>query len=120
MKTILFLLVLLALPISPRAKDWSRADTHREILWQAIHLVDWGQTLDIARSNGKYFEINPLMGRHPSIGHVNNMMLAGAIAHLAGAYLCPDDLRSVYQWVSIIVNGAIVLRNHQIGLRVNF
>lgn len=121
MRIIIFLIIIIAIPISPAySGKWTRVDTAREMTWIAIHVIDWGQTLDIARRSNQYSEINPLMGRHPSVGRVNNLMILGTVAHIGGAYLCPKNLRGVYQWTSIIVNAGFIIHNHKIGLKVRF
>ena len=95
-------------------------DSLREAGWQVLHIVDWGQTLDIARNPGLYHEINPVIGRHPSVGRVNLYMGLSAAGHLAVSWALPKEYRVYWQWMTIGVTGGLVGHNFNIGLRVRF
>ena len=76
--------------------------------------------MDIARQPGRYHEINPLMGKHPSVGRVNVYMGLSAAVHLAVSWALPKDYRGYWQWVTIGVTGGLVGNNFNIGLKVRF
>lgn len=114
---ILFLIVMM--PIIANA-GWSNADTVREVIWQGLHVVDWGQTLEIARDPGRYYEMNPALGSHPSVGKVNIYMASSAVLHAGVSYVLPGKWRSYWQYVSIVTSGACVANNFNIGLGVRF
>jgi len=118
MKTILILLIFL-LPINCYA-DWDKNNTFREIAWQGIHLIDWGQTLDIARQPDRYYEMNPILGKHPSVGQVNTYMAISAITHIGISYMLPKKYRAYWQWISIGVSGSCIINNFNAGLKVKF
>ena len=100
-----------------------------EVAWQVIHVVDWGQTLDIAANPDRYHEINPIIGRHPSRGRVNLYMGASAILHPVVTWLLPEkaevfgfEFNPRWVWLggTIATSGACVINNNSIGLRFGF
>ena len=100
--------------------SWDKADSYREVGWQVIHVVDWGQTLEIARNPNDYHELNPIMGRHPSVGNVNVYMGLSSVAHVAISVLIPKEYKETWQWITIGLSGACVISNFNIRLGVKF
>ena len=116
MKSKLFLIVMILLiPVSIGA-EWIKADTGREVLFEALHLVDWHQTLEIA-SNDKYTERNPILGKYPSKSEVHLYMGAVLILHPVVSYLLPDKWREGWQYLSIGATGSCVYFNFVTGIR---
>ena len=121
MKLIPLIFTLILLLSSPvYAIDWSKEDTAREVVWQILHVVDWGQTLDIARQPHKYHELNPILGKHPSVGKVNTYMALSAVAHLGISLALPKEYRKWFQYLTIGATGSLVVHNFNIGLKVRF
>ena len=120
MRTLLAILFLAALPV--QAGDWTRADTARESTYLALHVIDWGQTRNIAhRESEDYYEkVNPILGRHPSIGRVNTYMTVSAVAHVGIAYVLPPSWRSVFQYTTMGYVTGLIVSNDRIGLKVDF
>lgn len=102
------------------ADPWSDGDIAREVAWQALHLIDWGQTRSIAKNPDQYRELNPILGEHPSIGRVNTYMAASAIAHIIVSDYLSGDWRTAWQWVTIGITASAVHNNYRIGLRLDF
>lgn len=120
MKTAIILMFLF-FPISSHALDpWSKGDVAREATWQVLHLVDWGQTLDIADNPTRYRECNPILGSHPSRQTVNLYMGVGALVHLGITHVLPKSCRPYWQYLTIGVSGALVIHNFNIGLSIKF
>ncbi len=121
MTKIMIIIFILFIPFTSFASDdWTKEDTMREVAWGVIHVIDWGQTLEAARQPDKYHELNPILGRHPSIGNVNVYMGLSAIGHLGISYILPKKIRPYWQWVSIGVSGACIINNFNVGLGVKF
>jgi hypothetical protein len=115
MKTLIVLLLCLS-----ACSTWKTQDILREVAWQTVHVIDWGQTLEIARHPEDYHEINPIMGKHPSVGNVNVYMGLSSIGHLAVSYVLPPKIRPYWQYLTIVTSGACVINNFNIGLGVKF
>lgn len=116
--------VILA-PLSAQAADpWRTEDTWREVGFAVVLALDHQQTLTIARNPQEWYELNPLLGKHPSVGKVNNLFLLSAIAHPIVSYLLPTDKclgpicdwRSAFQWTSIVIEGGAVVHNISVGI----
>lgn len=60
-------------------------------------------------------EINPLIGRHPSIGRVDTYFAASFLAHALVTDVLPARWRPAWQYVSLGLESAVVVRNTMIG-----
>ena len=99
---------------------WNKREVILEATWQAIHVLDWGTTLDLQRQPDRYYEINPLLGRHPSRDAVNAYMAGGAIFHLGVTHILPPSCRPYWQGITIGISSVCVINNFAVGLRVRF
>ncbi len=120
---ILALLILALSLISPegcRADEWTRADYLLEGSWVALHVLNWGTTLDIADNPGRYYETNPIMGRHPSRGKVNLYFVSTTVAHVLTSALLPKKWREYFQVGSIAVTGGCLGWDLSLGLKIKF
>jgi hypothetical protein len=120
MKILLVILVVVLTPAISSSAELDKTGLLLEGVWQTLHIADWGQTLDVARNPYDYHEINPIMGRHPSVGNVNIYMGMSALVHAGISYALPKKYRTYWQSISIVVTGALVVHNNSIGLEVRF
>ncbi len=111
---------LTAFSLGFAADPWSKQDIALEATYFAFHLLDWGQTRDIAIRDGRYHELNPILGKHPSLDQVNLYFLGTGLLHPVITNFLPKKYRSWFQGVTIGISGACVIRNFNIGLRINF
>lgn len=89
------------------------------LLALALHAVDYGQTLEIAR-NKAYFERNAILGGSPSRSAIHGYFLTTGAAIVAGHYLTKGKARR-FIMTAAIVNGAVsVANNYSIGVKVAF
>ena len=63
---------------------WNTTDKTLLVAVEASYYLDFRQTREIALNPLRYYETNQLLGRHPSIGRVNNYFLATAIGTYSG------------------------------------
>jgi hypothetical protein len=115
----LLIIFLLLIPITSYSK-WTKQDTHRELIWQSFHIIDWGQTLDISKNPDKYYEMNPILGKHPSVSDVNLWAVGASTFHFGLSYIMPKEYRKIFQWTTIGFKGYTIYNNHKINLKVNF
>lgn len=118
-------LLLLLLPLAARAETllgdrWTQADTLREGAFLALLWADWRQTREIVARPETYWEINPVLGRHPTAGRVDNYFAAAAFGHVLVALALPPPYRAAFQWVTVGWEADVVYRNYRIGLRFGF
>ena len=120
MKSLLFMLVFISLYTQTFAGPaWTTEDIWLESAWQVLHVADWGQTRYISES-ADYWEVNPILGRHPSRREVDAFFVLTSVLHwvISDSVGARDRLR--WQWISIGVKGGTVWRNWLIGVRVQF
>ena len=87
-------------------------------VYLALHIIDWRQTLKIARNPGRWWEINPLLGGHPSVGRVYAYFSAGLVAVIGLALLLPQPMGMVFAAFIIGIETGMVFLNYRIGLGV--
>lgn len=92
-----------------------------ETAWQALHLVDTAQTLQIARAPDRYWEAWSAwaIGKHPSERSVIAYMAGTALVH----YLAADWLHErhprlfiAFETLTLADTGRCVVMNYRIGL----
>lgn len=115
-----FLLISQVVP----ASEWFTPLTEKDIAAQAVYtgltLLDWHQTLQIAKHPDEYSETNFIIGEHPSEGRVNILMPAGIVLHALVTYALPRKYRPLWQYVWIGEEAACVYQNWRTGLTVRF
>lgn len=116
------LIIFLAFfPVFVSAEPLTDLQVKKEIAWQVINLIDYGQTRDISRKchNTSYYEQNPMLGECPQIQTVEKYFLISAVGHYAiTQYLTTH--RDMWQNVTIIFSASIVQHNFALGLNINF
>jgi hypothetical protein len=115
MKTLLVIILVL---IPSMAMSWDSKDTYYQGAVVSALLIDMGQTLHIADNPNKYYEMNPLLGKHPSKEQVVGYFMGGIVAHTLIAMALPQDYRRVWQCVWIGIEGAVIYNNYNIGVKI--
>ena len=106
---------------SAQAESLTPSQRNKELGWQVLNLIDYGQTLDIADqcSAGYYYETNPILGRCPSKEKVTKYFIAAAVLHYAFT-MNMGKYRDSWQNVTLVITAGYVAHNHSIGLHINF
>lgn len=116
MKTLILALLLL-LPTDCYA--W-REFTAMEAVSDVLIIADWAQTLEIADNPDRWYERNPLLGYHPSKERVNWTIGAALLANTILHRILPDNHLARYQVAIMVTEGAAVVGNYGLGIRVGF
>ena len=118
---LLLLVVIVLLPSNSFAFDeWSKRDYTLQATWTVLHIVDWGQTLDIAKNPDNFHENNPFIGEHPSVRKVNLLMGSSTIINPLITHVLPSRWRPYFQGLSLAVTTGCVVNNYKLGLHINF
>lgn len=112
-------MALLAASSVASAQDWTTADTVRESAVVVASVADWGQTLAI-ESTPNCYEMNTLLGRHPSRAKVNAYFASGIVLHVLIARMLPEKWRHAFQYGCIGWELGIVSHNYSLGVRISF
>jgi hypothetical protein len=126
-KTMLkFIVVLMLISTSTFADEWTTADTYREVAFQTLNVIDWGQTRYIAQNPDRFYEkeSQQFIGQHPTTGRVDVYMAETAVMHYAiskalvhyGYHTAAD----VFQYVTIGSKLNAVVGNISIGVKMSF
>lgn len=99
--------------------EWSQRDTALQLSYTALHIADWGQTLDIENHPG-HFETNPILGSHPTRGEINTYFASTLALHWLIARVLPQKWRNQFQLGTIALEFDVVTDNRSAGIRVNF
>jgi hypothetical protein len=118
-KIVLLLLVLLSWCGGASAADWETTDTLLLSSALTMTAVDWAQTRYIAR-HPEYHEKNPALGSNPSVGKVDRYFGSAMIGTVGLAMLLPSTQRRWFLGGLLIVETAVVVNNHQIGIKAEF
>jgi len=116
----LIITILMLFTVTVDAGDWRQEDTYRELAWTAFLVVDYGQTMNIARNPERFKEYNPILGEHPSQSSVGLYMLSAAIIHPIISYYLPPKYRRIWQYISIGIEAGAVGNNFGAGIGINF
>lgn len=100
--------------------EWTTDDTKREAVYMAFHVIDWSQTRYIAKNLDKVHELNPFLGKDPSVAQVDRHFAVGALLHTGIAYALPKEWRKKFQYITIGMEAGITARNYHIGIKMDF
>ena len=89
------------------------------VIFNVLQGIDMLQTLEIA-NNDKYYEKNPILGKHPNEFHVVSYFIARGFAHYHVTKMIPQKHRNIWHGYNIIYNYDVIRDNHAIGIRINF
>lgn len=101
--------------------DWRPVDTKRAIAFAVLDGIDWAQTRSIARNPDKFYEMNPILGRHPTVAQVNRYFLKEQMIGFGVSRLLPADFHGIplrASWQTMIISTEVwcVSHNAQIGV----
>jgi hypothetical protein len=120
-----FILILLLLPsVSYAFDEWTKTNIVLGTTATIVHVLDWGQTLDMVNRSNEFHEDNfitkRIIGEHPSRSEVNVFMASTLLLKLGIAHVLPAKWRNYFLGVSIIWQGQTVYNNYRIGLKIDF
>lgn len=112
--------ILLAICGAAHADNWKQGDTYREVAYQIVAAIDWGQTLNTAKNPDTLEEHNAILGKHPSVSKVNTYFVLTGLVHWGVAYALPREYREAFQYVTIGVEANQIQSNFSINIGVKF
>ncbi len=114
-----------------QAGEWNKKEIAAQVTWQVLHVIDWGQTRNIAMDD-RYRECGlaqVFIGERPKVRDVDMYMGLAALLHPLITHHLPRNAsffkwqwnpRAVWQHVTIGASGACVVHNFSVGLRCEF
>lgn len=83
-------------------------------------LVDMLQTLDIAENPDKYYETNPILGKHPSKEEVYTYFASALVLNYLACKYLPDPWWKVQQGVVMAIQVGVIANNVSLGIGFSF
>lgn len=120
---LLYLLVSLLAPRCAHAEEWkppTRAETAIFVAAELLVAVDLVQTRDFLHGRANGYEINPLLGAHPSDARLLATGGAAMLALAAGWYFLPSPWRDCVTLPVLFVEVPVVTRNFVVGARLRW
>ena len=131
---ILIIVILIAGCGQAWAEDdqkWTSVDTGLQATYTVLHVMDWTQTLRIARDHKTghnarvggepYYEakIDNIIGKYPTKEKVDTYFMSTLILHSIISYSLPKPYRTIWQsfWIGVEYNQ--IQRNRDIGLGIS-
>jgi hypothetical protein len=128
MKTMLLAICLMISVItnSEASDKWTKTDVSLQAVYTVLHVIDWGQTLQISREpiyyssdhSKRYMrrEQNFVLGAHPKVDEVHKYFLSTLVLHTVISHVLPENYRTVWQGSTIALQAYVVGRNFSLGL----
>jgi len=116
---LLALTFLLGLPRLAPAQHRTALDYGLAVGSTALLVADWSQALQIADNPARWYERNPLLGRHPSEGRVNTVASLVVVTNV-GALLLPKTPRRIWYAAVTVVEIVAVTHNLSGGISIGF
>jgi protein tyrosine phosphatase len=100
---------------------WTWEDTALEGTLYILSWMDMAQTLQMSRRYDEgYYEMNPLLGKHPSRAKIIGANVVGLSLHTYIATQMPKPHRTIWQGFWIGVEGDCVNHNLKAGLKLHW
>lgn len=88
----------------------------KELVFDTLTTIDYGQTHHIFNSHGRWVEYNPMIHK----GKEAKYFAAAMLLHAGVTYSLPERYRAKWQNSTIIIEGFIVGRNAYLGIGMSF
>ena len=109
------------MPVESMAVDkWTKEDSKIQGTYYILKFIDWRQTRYIAKNPHQWHEMNPILGRHPSVNTVDTYFLITTILHTVISYYLPQPYRKWWQSITIVGSGTFVFYNFSVGIKMDF
>lgn len=96
---------------SDLGSDWTTSDTKRQLAALGLTGADWAQTRTVAKNPHTLQETNKILGKHPSLGEVNNYFAASMLVNTLLANALPPEYRHLFQYGTMGLEGLEMGRN---------
>ena len=108
------------LMFNPNAEPLTKEQKVLQGTYLGVHAIDWRQTRTIAKNPDRFYEINPLMGKHPSTKEVDAYMAASALLHTGITMSLPSEYRKYWFGGSFAIKLNLINMNVQAGIGMDF
>ena len=121
MKKIILLTILL-IPFKSFAIDkWETEDTILQSTFILLTTIDWLQSRSSLEYRETLFIYKPIYNtEYPSKKQFDTLIPIGILLHTGVSIILPKQIRPIWQFTFIILEGNAIINNYNIGIRIKF
>ena len=117
---LLFLLLTITLISTANSQELSKEEKMGELSFQTINFIDMLQTVEIVEHGDKWYETNPILGKHPQTSEVITYFMLRGAAHYQITRWLPKELRIPWLSLTVFTNFPVIKHNHAMGIRIRW
>lgn len=104
--------------VASAADEWDKIEIALGAATIITAYIDWKQTQIISKKYPYYWEINPLLGKHPNRQQIDAYFLTSLFLRGIVAHHLPKKYRKI--WISFCfgVQAGFVAHNYKLGVRI--
>ncbi len=121
MVKLIFIIIALMflLPVNTQAADkWTKQGLTLQGVYYLFKFIDWRQTRYGAK-NPYWYEVNPILGKHPSVSAVDRYFFITTVLHTAITHYLPQRYRVWWQGITIAGSAGCVGWNLSVGIKMD-
>ena len=120
MKKLLLSLTLILWLSTANSEELSKAEKVGELSFQVVNFIDMMQTLEIVQHSDKWYETNPILGKHPQQHEVITYFMIRGVTHYHITKWLPKKFRPVWLTVTFLPQIPLIEHNHNLGIRIGW
>ena len=117
---LLFLLLTITLISTANSQELSKEEKMGELSFQTINFIDMLQTVEIVEHGDKWYETNPILGKHPQQHEVITYFMIRGATHYHITKWLPKKFRPVWLTVTFLPQIPLIEHNHNLGIRIGW
>ena len=116
----LLLLILLLFPFTANSKELTQPQKVGELAFQTANFIDMLQTIEIVEHSDRWYETNPILGKHSRKNEViTYFMIRGSLHYQITKWL-PEELKMPWLTITFLPQIPIIEHNHNLGIRIGW
>tara|TARA_R110002074_G_scaffold352808_1_gene524266 strand:- start:189 stop:548 length:360 start_codon:yes stop_codon:yes gene_type:complete len=116
----LLLLILILSSSTAISEELSKPEKVGELAFQTVNFIDMMQTLEIVQHSDKWYETNPILGKHPRQNEVITYFMIRGATHYHITKWLPKKFRPVWLTVTFLPQIPLIEHNHNLGIRIGW
>ena len=113
-------LILWLFTATATSKELSKAEKVGELSFQVVNFIDMMQTIEIVQHSDRWYETNPILGKHPQQHEVITYFMIRGATHYHITKWLPKKFRPVWLTVTFLPQIPLIEHNHNLGIRIGW
>jgi len=90
------------------------------LLMNGTTTMDWAQTRYAARHPAQFYEINPIIGKHPSVKEVDRYFIGSLAVKNTIFFILPEKYQPIWAMGMTTISVGLIAHNNSIGIQMKF